>query len=102
MDDRSSFTINEICARNHISRGLYFGMRKAGVGPAEMRIGHLVRVSAEAEIAWQRARTAPSGAELARLEEAKAELTAKGRRAGIIAAKSPKHVSKAGRRRAKK
>jgi hypothetical protein len=96
---RSSFTIDEFCGRNHISRGLYFSMRKAGIGPAEMRIGHLVRISGEAELQWQRARTAPSGAELARIEEAKAELAARGKRAGHLAAESPRHVSRAGRRR---
>jgi hypothetical protein len=97
--ERSAFTVNEFCSRNHISRGLYFNMRKAGIGPAEMRIGHVVRVSAEAELEWQRARTTPSGAELALVEEAKASLTARGKRAGDRAAASPRHVSRTRPRR---
>jgi hypothetical protein len=96
---RSSFTIDEFCRRNCISRGFYFNkLRKAGIAPAEMRVGKLVRISAEAEIAWQRARTAPSGAELAQIDEARASLAARGRRAGHIAAASPRHISRQGRR----
>jgi hypothetical protein len=98
--ERSSFTINEICKRNHISRGKYFAQRRAGLGPVEMHLGpSTVRITAEAERAWQRARENPAGAELVELHQGKAELTARGSAAGTVAAKSPKHVSKTGRRK---
>jgi hypothetical protein len=98
--ERSSYTINEICARNHISRGKYFAQRRAGLGPVEMHLGpSTVRITAEAERAWQRARENPAGAELTQIEQGKNELTARGRAAGSIAAESPRHVSKTGKRK---
>jgi hypothetical protein len=96
----ASFSINQFCERHGFSRGKYFGMRKAGIGPVEMRIGpQIVRISREAELAWQHARENPAGAELAEIEQGKAVLTARGSAAGTVAAKSPKHVSKTGKRK---
>jgi hypothetical protein len=98
--ERSSFSINEFCTRHRISKGKYFAMRKAGIGPVEMRLGHaLVRITAEAERAWQRARENPSGSELVEVEQGKAALVARGSRAGSAAAASPKHISNKRRRK---
>jgi hypothetical protein len=95
MESEHSLSINEFCARHRISRGKYFSLRKAGLGPAEMRLGHaLVRISAEADLAWQRARENPTGSELVEIEQGKAALAARGSRAGCLAAASPKHVSR--------
>jgi hypothetical protein len=81
--ERSSFSINEFCARHDISRGKYFAMRKAGFGPAEMRLGpSTVRITREAELDWQRARENPAGIELTEIERGKALLVARGSRAG--------------------
>jgi hypothetical protein len=100
MESERSLTINEFCARQHISRGKYFGLRKAGLGPVEMRLGPAtVRITAEAERAWQRARENPSGSELAEIKRGKAVLTVRGSRAGCLAAASPKHISNKRRRR---
>src|SRR6266446_262258 len=97
--ERSSFSINDFCRRHDISRGKYFAMRKAGLGPAEMRLGpNLVRISDEADLAWQHARTNPTGSELAEIEQGKADLAARGSKAGSIAVKSPKHISNKRRR----
>jgi hypothetical protein len=99
MESEHSLSINEFCARHRISRGKYFSLRKAGLGPAEMRLGHaLVRISAEADLAWQRARQNPSGTELVEIEQGRAALAARGSRAGTVAAASPRHISKTGRR----
>ena len=78
-----SRTIDQFCARHRISRAFYFGkLRKAGLGPAEMRLGpKLVRITDEADRAWQRARENPTGPELVELEQAKTELSALGRKA---------------------
>jgi hypothetical protein len=94
-----SLTIKEFCARHHISRGKYFDMRKAGIGPAEMRLGpNMVRISAECDLAWQHARQNPTGSELAEIERGRAALAARGSKAGSVAAASPKHISNRRRR----
>jgi hypothetical protein len=99
MESERSLTIKEFCTRHHISRGKYFDLRKAGLGPAEMRLGHaLVRITAEADRAWQRAREHPAGAELVEIQQGKAVLAARGSRAGSAAAASPKHISNKRRR----
>jgi predicted DNA-binding transcriptional regulator AlpA len=98
-ESERSLTIKEFCKRHHISRGKYFDMRKAGIGPAEMRLGpSMVRISAEADLAWQHARENPTGSELVEIEHAKAALVARGSKAGSVAVQSPKHVSKTGRK----
>jgi hypothetical protein len=61
MQDRSSFTISEFCARNGFSRGFYYKMKRAGIGPREMIINDLIRIPVEAEADWKRERQAASG-----------------------------------------
>jgi hypothetical protein len=96
----SSFSIDQFCQRHGFSRGKYFAMRKAGIGPAEMRLGpNMVRISAEADRAWQRARENPTGGELVEIERGKAALAARGSKAGSLAAKSPLHISNERRRK---
>jgi hypothetical protein len=96
----ASFSINQFCQRYHISRAKYFGMRKAGIGPAEMRLGPgTVRITREAELDWQRARQNPTGVELAEIEQGKAVLAARGSKAGAVAVASPKHISNKRRRK---
>jgi hypothetical protein len=74
-------------------------MRRLGLGPVEMRLGpNTVRITSEAELDWQRARTNPTGSELAAVEQGKADLVARGSRAGSIAVKSPRHISNKRRR----
>jgi hypothetical protein len=48
-----SKTIDEFCRDNRISRSFYYQMKKAGIGPDEMRYGAAVRISHRAELAWQ-------------------------------------------------
>jgi hypothetical protein len=99
MEGEHSLSINEFCARHRISRGKYFSLRKAGLGPAEMRLGpSTVRITREAELDWQHARQNPTGVELVEIERGKAALAARGSRAGTLAAASPRHISKTGRR----
>jgi hypothetical protein len=95
----SSLSIGQFCKRHGISRGKYFDMRRAGLGPVEMRLGpKLVRISAESDLAWQHARENPTGPELAEIEQGKVELAARGSKAGSIAVKSPLHISNERRR----
>jgi hypothetical protein len=90
----SSLSIDQFCRRHDISRGKYFSMRRLGIGPTEMRLGpSMVRISAEADLAWQHARQNPAGDELVEIEQGKAVLAARGSAAGTVAAQSPRHVS---------
>jgi excisionase family DNA binding protein len=49
---RKSFSIKEICERNHIGRSTYYKLKEDGLGPKEVRIGRSVRVTREAEDEW--------------------------------------------------
>jgi hypothetical protein len=61
MNDRSAFTISEFCARNGFSRGFYYKMKKAGIGPRELVINDLIRITVEAELAWKAERQTATG-----------------------------------------
>jgi hypothetical protein len=63
VPERSAFTISEFCARNHITKPTYYKMRAVGLGPDEMRIDDIVRITVAAEARWQRARENPKGKE---------------------------------------
>jgi hypothetical protein len=58
LSQRSSFTIEEFCARNDIAEGTYRSLRAAGLGPKEMRPTGMrsgsIRISLASEQAWQR------------------------------------------------
>lgn len=53
-DNRASYTINEFCARNGISRRYYYQMRYSGTGPREFALGKTWRISRRAEADWIR------------------------------------------------
>jgi hypothetical protein len=55
MAGDSSFTINEFCARNKLSRGKFYALRRKGKGPREMDVDGMTRISAEAERDWKQA-----------------------------------------------
>jgi len=59
--DVQSFSIVEFCRRNSISRSHYYGMRKLGIGPREMRVLSRVLITKAAETDWQREREAVTG-----------------------------------------
>lgn len=61
--DRPPLTIERFCHRNLISRSFYFTLKKAGLGPAEMRIGRLVRIDRAAEREWKAKMSAGAAAE---------------------------------------
>jgi hypothetical protein len=85
--ERVAFPIQEFCWRNAISLGTYHKLKNAGLGPKEMRHDSVVRISAEAELEWQRMLSSnPQG-------KARAKLKARASKAGKLAAASPRHVS---------
>jgi hypothetical protein len=90
--ERVAYTIPEFCFRNNISRPTYHRLRAEGRGPAEMRLGlNAIRITAEAERAWQQAMQAPR-------EDLETRNAVRAVKAGDAAAKSPRHISKKRRR----
>jgi hypothetical protein len=58
---RSSFTVQEFCGRNGISKGLYYKLDKLGLGPRYFLVGvkeQHRRITTEAEREWQSSREA--------------------------------------------
>lgn len=96
--EKQVFTIDEFCQRNGISRFTYHKLKNQGRGPREMALGGVIRITPKAEADWQRAREMPKDAE-ARLIERERQHR---QRISRTAAKSPKHVSKAGPRAGKR
>jgi hypothetical protein len=74
VQEKAALSIAEFCDAHSISVPTYYSMRRAGVGPAEMRFGHTVRISREAAAAWRRARENPTGEEARRVESERARL----------------------------
>lgn len=56
--ERASFSINEFCARNGISRATFYNLKRAGIAPRVMVVLGRQLVSAQAEADWQRDREA--------------------------------------------
>ena len=92
VGDPGGKTIPEFCKTYLFGTTRYYKMRREGRGPRELRIGNIVRITSEAEAEWVREHEQPTGTEarlIAREREASAR---KSRRAGKIAAASPKHA----------
>jgi len=99
--ERVAYSIPEFCVRNNISPAKYHALKRMGRGPEEMRDGLWVRVTQEAELAWQRAMTNPTDPkQIASRDASEAITKARGKIAGKFAAQSPKHVSKTRGRKA--
>jgi transposase-like protein len=48
-----AYTVDELCARHRISRGLLYALWREGKGPAFMKLGHRRLVSAESAARWR-------------------------------------------------
>jgi hypothetical protein len=59
-DDADAYDISTFCRRHHISQSFYFKLQAMGLGPATMRIGKRVLISAEAAKRWRNQRTVAS------------------------------------------
>jgi hypothetical protein len=55
------YTVSEFCHQHHISVGMYYKLRAAGLAPREMVLGRRRLISAEAAAEWRRARERCSG-----------------------------------------
>ena len=57
-----NYSIAAFCAAHDLSEGMYFKIRKQGLGPREMRVGSRVLITQEAAAAWRREREAETAA----------------------------------------
>jgi hypothetical protein len=89
----NAFTITQFCQRNHLSKPTYFELRRRGLGPREIRILNIVRISAQAEADWVFAREHPAGDEALAIAQKAEERAESARRAARKAVGSPLHVS---------
>jgi len=89
-----AYTIKQFCRAHGISAPTYYELRKQGLGPAEMRMGTVVRISREAAAAWRHARENPAEAEAEAATRSAEVLRDRARRAAKRAIGSPKHVSR--------
>ncbi len=62
---KAAFRIKEFCGRNSLSETTYHKLKARGLGPREMVVDGMIRISADAERDWQRARENPTGREAA-------------------------------------
>src|SRR4051812_37737343 len=86
-----SYTIDEFCSAERISRPTYFKMKKLGHGPDELEIPGLVgiiRITHSARLAWQE--------RMRRMPKSAGPQTRKSRalHASEFSVASPEHVSK--------
>jgi hypothetical protein len=88
-------TISGFCKRNRISNPFYYKLRAQGLGPAELRALGVVRITAEAEAAWQRARTNPVGEEAENVARDADARRQRAKAAATSAVASIRHISRA-------
>ena len=60
-----SYTIDEWCKIEKVSRSHFYCLRQRGLAPELMRVGGRLRITHEAMAAWRRERTAQAAAEIA-------------------------------------
>jgi predicted DNA-binding transcriptional regulator AlpA len=91
---RTALTIPEFCAKKQFSEPFYYKLKAQGLGPREMRLGPLVRISPEAEDEWDHARSNPVGEEAEEIARTAKAMQERGRSAAKKAIASPRHVSR--------
>jgi predicted DNA-binding transcriptional regulator AlpA len=89
----AAFTIKEFCQAHGISVPFYYELKKSKHGPAEMRMGCMVRISREAAAAWRRDRENPDKAEAEATATTAKAMQERARGAAKSAVKSQLHIS---------
>ena len=87
--DHHAMSINEFCLRQKICPATYYKLKKRGLGPAELRLGNIVRITPEAEAAWRVARENPEGQEADDISARDEALKTRAQRASRVAVESP-------------
>jgi hypothetical protein len=95
-EEQNSFTIDQFCQRNAMSRSKFFGLKHLGLGPREMDTDGAIRISREAEREWTK--MLEERASTPEAEKKMKARRAKLRRAAKLSVQSPRHVSKQGPR----
>ena len=92
VDTNRSLTRTEFCYVENMSPTKYHGLKNKGLGPEEMNIDGMIRITPEAREEWHKRMAELAKGEAARLEaERRRELAVT---AGRAAAQSPNHVSR--------
>ncbi|MCB1906488.1 MAG: hypothetical protein KDH15_03880 [Rhodocyclaceae bacterium] len=55
------YTIEGFCEAHHITKPLYYELKRAGLGPREMEVGRRRLITVEAAAEWRRARERRNG-----------------------------------------
>jgi hypothetical protein len=62
VEDRNSYTVEEFCKAERMSRSMIYKLWKEGEGPRFYWVGTVRRISHQARIEWQQAREQIGGA----------------------------------------
>src|SRR5436190_21842544 len=92
--ERQAFTIREFCKRNRIAPSTFFKLKAKNRAPRLMTLGRAIRISAEAERAWQMEREQPADAELRLIKREEEGRARRARKAAKASTASPNHISK--------
>jgi hypothetical protein len=95
IDPQRSLSLGEFCYAERISKSKYYALKRKQLGPHEISIDGLIRITAQSYAAWRARMAELAKGEAARLEaERRRELAVI---AGRLAAQSPNHVSRRAR-----
>lgn len=50
---KNSFSVNEFCFQENISRSMFYKLQKQGLAPKVMKIGRLTRITVESAKEWR-------------------------------------------------
>ena len=100
LDPNRSMTLSEFRYVENMSPTKYHGLKNKGLGPEEMNVDGMIRITPEARAKWHERMAELAKSEAAQLEAERRR--AQAAEAGKIAAASPLHISKrVARRRAR-
>ena len=92
VDTNRSLTRSEFCYVENMSPTKYHGLKNKGLGPEEMNVDGMIRITPEARAKWHERMAELAKSEAAQLEAERRR--AQAAQAGKIAAASPLHISK--------
>lgn len=92
FDPNRSLTRLEFCHVENMSPTKYHGLKAKGLGPEELNVDGMIRITPEARAAWRQRMAQLAQSKGAQLEAARRR--AQATEAGRIAAQSPRHVSR--------
>lgn len=93
-----SYNVGQFCVSEGMSRPYYGKLRRAGLGPEEMRFGNKVSISHTERLRWQERMADPDDDTAKAIQQVKERMAARGRRAASASVASAKHISTTRRR----